>query len=195
MSTPDNNNNQAYPPAGNTPYNYGNDQYNYGTGQYNYGTGYGNNGFQPQLGMKWFKFIIWVQLFLSALGSFGSGILLASGQSYDLLGEEGTSALVYAIYSGLRISDLVFGIAFIALAAFSIFVRFRLARFRADGPMLYLASLICEVVVTVLYAIATSMFLGEFVFNGSDITTIVTNIVLIILNTIYFKKRKHLFVN
>ena len=78
--------------------------------------------------MKWFKFIIYVQLFLSALGNLILGIGLLAGTAY---GEY--SGLVYAVAPALRAVDVVIGLALLALAAAAIVVRQRLARYLGRG--------------------------------------------------------------
>ncbi|MCD8322925.1 MAG: zinc ribbon domain-containing protein [Oscillospiraceae bacterium] len=140
--------------------------------------------------MKWFKFIIWVQLFLSALGNLGTGLSLVTGLTY---GEYASS--VYYYFTGLKAVDIFCGLLTIALGIVAIYVRFQLSGFRRRGPDLYLYYLAANIVVSFLYIILTSVVIGTFAGDTTSIVSLIASAVLIAINSIYFKKRRHLFVN
>ena len=148
-------------------------------------------------GMKWFKFIIWVQLFLSALSLLGLGGMLFTGAQYAT--EYGNARdLVYAFFRELQTVDLIFAVVYVALAACCIVVRMNLAKFKKGAPTQYLALLGAVVVVTVLYvaALMAITHVGiEGAMDASSATQIVASIVMIVLNKIYFDKRAYLFTN
>ena len=149
-----------------------------------------------QVGMNWFKFIIYVQLFLSAIVGLYNGIQLLTGSHY-----QGYKDMVYSMFDGLKGADTVFGLCFLVLAGFAIFTRFQLAGFKTMGPRFYLGYLAGVVGITIIYIIVVGGILSKYGAGVSDILTpstvanIVTSIVLIFVNFIYFKNRKHLFVN
>lgn len=142
------------------------------------------------LPMKWFKFIIYVQLFLSALGNLILGIGLLAGTAY---GEY--SGLVYAVAPALRAVDVVIGLALLALAAAAIVVRQRLARYRAGAPRLYLLLLAVSLGVSLVYLLAGSAVVGELLLSASTLASLAGSGVMLPVNRIYFRKREGLFAN
>ena len=163
---------------------------------------------QPALPMKWYKFVIWVQLFLSALVSVGSALLLLTGAQY---GHD--SDLAYSMIGGLRVVDIIFA------AVFAIYVRQRLAGFKKGAPELYLRFIIIANVISISYnlivvwlAVSTltrflpgaNFFdaLGMLLESSSTqaslfqlVVSVIAVIVMYFLNRTYFNKRAHLFVN
>lgn len=144
----------------------------------------------PQPPMKWFKFVIWVQLFLAALTNAGTGIGLLTGFAYGGYAED-----VYATFGGLRILDILIGLLCLALAAAAIYIRFQLSGYRQKGPTLYLCFLLVSIAVSLVYMLLASLALGSFAGDLSTIVSLVTSLVKYFLNRIYFEKRSFLFVN
>ena len=143
--------------------------------------------------MKWYKFIIWVQLFLSALSLVGTGIMLLTGTHYG-----DAKALVYMVYGGLQAADIIFAIVFIALAVCCIIVRMNLAKFKKGAPTQYLILLGANIAAQLVYALALAAITQINVFQAMDSSTvaqIITSVVMIALSKIYFDKREHLFTN
>lgn len=66
---------------------------------------------QKELGMKWFHFVIYFQLFVSALVGLWNGFQLLTGRIYG----ENTDR-VYSYFSGLKGVDTIIGICYIAIA-------------------------------------------------------------------------------
>lgn len=94
----------------------------------------GPNG--RQLGMNWFKFIIYVQLFLTSLGALYNAYQLLSGKIYD--NDQGVTAeQIFRLFPSLKTVGFVSGILFLVVAGGAIFTRFQLAGFKKNGPMLY----------------------------------------------------------
>lgn len=167
--------------------------------------GYQQYGYQQQGGMyyqnyssgmpmKWFKFIIYVQLFLAALSSVIMGIQMLTGNIYNVFGYN-ASAFVYMAYPGLKPVDVIFGILFLGLAAAAILVRQKLANYKTGAPKTYLSFLILSLALNFVYGMLASLITGENLFSATLVIQIIWNIVLIALNSIYFKKREHLFCN
>ena len=148
---------------------------------------------QPELGMKWFKFVIYFQLFVAAISGFWSGWRLLSGSIYGLDADDLT--YVYNYFSGLKGVDTIIGICFIVLGIFALVTRFILADFKKAGPTMYIGMLAANIVLSIAYYASVSGIVGGEV--GMDYTStyssIVASVVLLICNIVYFKKRKHLF--
>lgn len=149
--------------------------------------------FAPEQGMKWFKFIIWVQLFLSALILLGQAFQFFTGSLY------GDSArFVYALYDGLKTADVIMGIVSVAMAGTAIYVRMELAGFKRDAPMHYLVYLGAGVLAPLIYLVLASVISGipiEQMMNASSLGSVVGGLIMIVVNKVYFDRRAQLFVN
>lgn len=148
------------------------------------------------LGMGWFKFTIYFQLFAAAFVCFSNAIRYFTGMIYGY-GDE--PLYVYALFPSLKPFDIFIGVLYICMAPFAIFVRMRLARFRKNGPLLlytYLGvSLLVDLVANVglIATISGTIDVGSAV--GSLSASVATSIALLVADIIYFNHRKHLFIN
>lgn len=143
--------------------------------------------------MGWFKFIIYFQLFASAVINAALGITAFTGSHYD-----GKAELVYAFFPGMSAVDKVYGLVLIVLAVFAIIVRFQLAQFKKAGPNLYLLLMLISAVAGLVYIIAVNINISGYGVNveySDQISQLVVCVVLLVVNYIYFQKRSHLFVN
>ena len=144
-------------------------------------------------GMKWFKFIIYFQLFANAAVNGISALMTATGAQY-----QGQADKVYAALPRLRTLDLVYILLLLGLVVLAIVARMQLARFRRRGPLLYYLLQIANIAVAVLYLLAASAVSGVPLSQLDLSNTIVSlglSLVMLIVNIIYFGKRKDLFVN
>lgn len=143
-------------------------------------------------GMKWFKFIIYFQLFFSAIINLIMGVRCLSGSL--LYGEMASS--LYASFPALQILDKVTGVVSLGLTVAAVFVRMRLARYRQNGPVCYLGFLAVSLVVSLAYNIAAGIIAYRFLpFNlGQTLVSAIVPLILIFVNAAYFDKRKDLFV-
>lgn len=141
--------------------------------------------------MKWYKFIIYVQLFLNAILSVVSAINIFSGSYY---GDRETADLIYQYYgSGLKIFDIVIAVLFIGLAVMAILARKKLKNFEAGAPEFYLKFLALDCAIAVVQILGASLFVGELIADSSTIGNIVGCIAMIGINKTYFDKRAELF--
>lgn len=175
---------------------------NQSMGNQNMGNQIPNNNYQPnpapvyyaadsgELPMRWYKFVIWVQLFLNALSGVGSGIMIMTGAHY-----QGQATVVYMVYGGLKGLDIVMGIIMFALAGGAIWVRQMLSKFKKMGPTAYVILMALNGIINLLYAIMVSAITRLNTFNATVISSIIASIALCICNYIYFNKRKSMFVN
>ena len=144
-------------------------------------------------GMKWFKFIIYFQLFANAAVNGISALMTATGAQY-----QGQADKVYAALPRLRTLDLVYILLLLGLVVLAIVTRMQLARFRRRGPLLYYLLQIANIAVAVLYLLAASAVSGVPLSQLDLSNTIVSlglSLVMLIINIIYFGNRKDLFVN
>ncbi|MBE5888910.1 MAG: hypothetical protein E7283_08810 [Lachnospiraceae bacterium] len=143
--------------------------------------------------MKWFKFIIYVQLFLGAALMVVQGIPYITGTVYGEMSE-----VVYAMWGqSLRICDVLYGVANIIFAIAAIVVRMRLAKFKKNGPLCYLIYFGAQGVVGVIYMLTTAIIIGDFPITSipSFVGMIVGTGIAIAVNYTYFDNRKELFIN
>ncbi len=151
----------------------------------------------PAMPMNWFKFLIYFSLFAGAALNIINGILGLTGGQYS-----GDADLVYAVFGGLQIVDIIYGLFCVALGAFMIYVRFQLAGYRANGPKYVLVVYAAAASISFIYAIAVSVIISES-YSGFDtssiissaIVNIITSVIMIVANKVYFDKRKFMFVN
>ncbi|MBQ9166776.1 MAG: hypothetical protein IJX71_07640 [Oscillospiraceae bacterium] len=142
--------------------------------------------------MKWYKFVIWIQLFVSLMIGFFNGLSMITGSVYSNLG--GDAAVIWATYPGLQYIDWSYGLVLIGWAVFAVYVRQRLANYRKDGPRLYLLFLIISLAAAVVYNLICGLIVGGL--DGAGLLmTVLCNGLFIWLNSSYFKKRQRLFVN
>ena len=148
---------------------------------------------QTEHSMKWYKFIIYVQLFLSAIVSFASAISLLTGSYYG--GKENADLVYYYYGNGLKIFDISLVIISLGLVVMAIVARTKLKNFKVGAPQFYLKLLILSCAVTVISVLVPSLITGEFLFNSSMFGSLAGNITMIFINKSYFEKRAELFCN
>ena len=144
----------------------------------------------PQRGMKWFKFIIYFQLWASMLVYLVTAGKYLTGAYY-----EGSAEMVYDFFPALQPLDIVMGVFCLALAVYAVVVQRALAKFRAKGPMMYYLMYIVNTAATVLYLLIGSIILGQSAFTAETAGSFLGALVMIFINIPYFNNRKHLFVN
>lgn len=144
----------------------------------------------PVRGMKWFKFIIYFQLWVSMLASFGEAGNYFFGAIY-----KGNADLVYTYYPALKPLNIMMGIFLVAIAVYAIIVQRSLAKFRAKGPKMYYMIYGASIVITLLYLLIESIILGEPVFGEDVAINLIVSVAMILINIRYFNNRKHLFIN
>ncbi|WP_072524397.1 zinc ribbon domain-containing protein [Clostridium sp. Marseille-P3244] len=150
--------------------------------------------------MKWFKFIIYFQLFASAVLMAISAIVLITGAQY-----EGAAELVYLVCPPLKAVDVIYGIVCIAITVCAILIRQRLAHYVKGAPALYIGFTAVVMASSLVYLFAAmgalSTVSSDAVFTatgdivGTVMGTLIGAAIFLPLNYVYFKKRRELFVN
>ena len=148
-----------------------------------------------KVGMAWFKFILYFQLFFSAISAVWYGIMMISGLQYSH-----DASLVYHVFPSMKTWDTVIGIVFLLMAGFAIYTRMELSHFKRIGPMLYYSYCGVGVLAPTIYVLACIKTVMDAVgyqvsFNYTRmIISIVVSVLMLGINIYYFQNRKHLFV-
>lgn len=150
---------------------------------------------KPQaLPMNYYKFAIWVQLFLGALVYAVQGLGLLFGFWYEAV--SGINAQwFYLFFPAMHIVDILFGLLYLAMAVGAVYTRQQMAHFKKNGPDLYYLFLIAGMVLSFLYAVLQ----GIICSTGSGISSVIGSLVgsgvMLVLCRIYFEKRRSMFCN
>lgn len=155
--------------------------------------------------MAWYKFLIYFSLFAGAVLNAISGIMSLTGANYHEDGHD-LSEIYYNFFPGLQTVDIIFGLVCIALAAFGIYVRFRLSGYCANGPKMLNTLYTAAAAMNLLYAVALYIVISgseigervdfdEIVNVSGIIVSVAISIAMIAINKKYFDNRKELFVN
>ena len=142
------------------------------------------------LDMGWHRFIVNFALIASAIYNAYQGIVLAFGFGYGTDRE-----FVYRAYPGLQLVDALYGIALICSGGLCFYLRMRLKNFKANGPALVPLLYAFNILTVVLYLVAVSAMAGIDPVGVATVANIGASIAMGAINTSYYKKRKHLFVN
>ncbi len=148
--------------------------------------------------MKWYKFLIYFLLFAGAVVNIAFGFNYITGDIYTVQSDtKVTGEMVYAVFgSGLKTVDVLYGVFGILIAVFGFYTRSRLAKYKANGPTCLYVLYIISAVAGLLYLIAVKSIVGtDLDIPSTTIVSAVTSFVMVLLNVIYFNKRKSLFTN
>lgn len=148
--------------------------------------------------LKWFKFLIYFALFFGAFYNFVMGMNYIMGTIYfTQTNGQVTAEMVYGMYgSSLKILDIVYGIVLLGTAALGIVCRFKLAKYKKEGPrfvyLLYAIALASSVIYTIGVSIISK---APGTINASFVSGIVVQAIYLYANYKYFTKRSELFIN
>ena len=138
--------------------------------------------------MKWYKFQIYLALWLGAITSVLTGLSLVSGQQY------GDAQLVYGAFAGLQAVDIVYGVLCFAVAVLGVVARFYLADMRKAGIRWLLRMYVFDLAATLFYVIAAGGIVGVIVELLQEMAPNIIGAALgLVLNRVYYAKREHLF--
>ncbi len=154
----------------------------------------------PGIGMKWYHFIVFVQLILAMLFCAGNGVshLMTASAAAQGIGE---NALVYIAYPQLKYLEIGMAVAFFCMIIPYALTEKFLWNYKFKGVVLYLVMLPVNLLVTVAYSVILSAILPasmrEMTFDSNIIGTVLAlvlvSVVYVVPNWIYFKKRRYLF--
>lgn len=147
--------------------------------------------------MRWYKFLIYFALFAGALINLVGAILSFTGGMYF-----GYSEDIYEAFPFLKTSDIVMGVALVALSVLCIWTRFALAKFKRYAPTLIDLIYSTNIAMTI-YMYIIMLYMEWKALGGFEITTTFIELIFCsifefaiqIANMVYFNKRKDLFCN
>lgn len=144
----------------------------------------------PPMPMKWYKFLIYVSLFLSGVSNIFMGVQAIIGIQY---GDADTAAQIYNMYGGLKIMDLIYGAALVAIGVYSFIVRSKLAHYRTGAPKHLLLLYAMAFAMNLIYVAGASLATGMNLMSADVIMSLIISVIMIIANKVYFDKRAHMF--
>ena len=141
--------------------------------------------------------MVYFLLFAGAVLNLFSGIGQLTGSIYEEVPGDGSIEMVYSAFPALKPIDIIVGLLTIGLAVFAIFVRQALYKFKAIGPKLLIIMYAASCIINAVYCVAVFIVVPEIAQDMMTdfITTIATGIIMVVVNIIYFRTRKELFVN
>ena len=150
---------------------------------------------EKQLGMAWYKFLIYFALFAGAVLNFIYGVnYLSGGIYYSQTNGQITSEIVYAYYGEvLKFLDIVMGFSLIALSVFGLILRQKLVKYSLDAPKLAYVFYSLSFGLGCIYSLLVSTIIAKPI-GVSEVCSLVINGVFGVFNIQYFRKRAHLFV-
>lgn len=146
--------------------------------------------------MNWYKFLIYFALFAGAVVNAVNALRFLTGL---INGSSAEAKLLYSWFPGWKTVDIIVGLLLLVLVAFTIYTRFRLSGYYKNGPVCLYLTYGLAALSNVVYLIGVVL-----VINGTGISlldleivptiaSILVSIVMIVVNVVYFNKRKHLF--
>ena len=149
---------------------------------------------EAKLSMKWYKFSAYFFLFLSALWYLITGVKFFTQNAYGVETEH-----LYKMFGALKTLDLFTGVLMATLALFAIFTSIRLMKLKKDAIASVIILYVVTIAVSVFYLVRINTALPYIYQGHANLSTywmlIFASAFLIIVNAVYFYKRKHLFVN
>ncbi len=146
---------------------------------------------KPDKPMRWYWFLVHIALVFSSFMDFWSGYQLLTGASY---GGKEEAAKIYAMYDGMKTVDMMYSALLILVGILALYVRNQLYHYRRNSPTKLLLLYVMNCVVSLYYSVGVSMITGMDLLDTDIHYAVITAVIMIIINKIYFDKRKHLFV-
>ena len=146
-----------------------------------------------EMPMKWHKFLIYFSLWMGALGCLVTAFQLMTGAHYG----SGMADMVYSYFKALKTVDVIFGLLYIAIGIFMIYTHFQLSNLKIGAPrkltLVYILQLAGSIGYILLAASIINVSLAEVV-DSQMIASLLTSVVMIFVNRVYYGKRSHMFV-
>lgn len=145
-------------------------------------------------GLAWANFLCYFALWAGAVINTYNAISFLTGLVYA---SSGVSAeTVYDIYgTGLMVMDKVYGVIMIGAVVVAVIAALSIIKRKAIAGKMVCILYAIIVISDILYVVATTAITGISTMTPAIIGNVIMGIVMIIVNTIYFNKRKHIFVN
>ena len=147
----------------------------------------------PSVGLKWAHFLGYFALWIGALVDLSSAVQMLTGSLYDVGGAN--AEMVYRVYGSLRYVDKFYGIGLLVLAGLAVLAAISILRYKAMAGTLVCALNGLSFLVGIAYIVMLSHIIGHNQMNASNAVGTLISIAFFCVNIVYFKKRKHIFVN
>ncbi len=149
-----------------------------------------NSNLEP---MRYFQFIIYFQLFITAGFCLFSAFSILTSEAFH------PSLRYYPEYeTKFKVLRISYHVAMLSLGVDALVTRWHLANFKAKGPTYYIRYLIVNTVFTLIFMVWSNILLSEVGLWANQIFTvagIIANSIMALACCIYFDEREHLFVN
>lgn len=143
--------------------------------------------------LGWAMFLSRFALWAGALMNLITAFKFLTGMVY---GSRDDAEMVYAVFGGgLKAVDMISGVLLLVAVVVAVMAALAIIKFKASARPLVIAVYALIIAVNIFYVIATSAILGSSTLDGATAGSTVASIVFLIINIIYFGKRKHIFVN
>ena len=144
-------------------------------------------------GLGWANFLSRFALWAGAVMNLYTAFQYLTGLLY---GSKEDAEMVYAVFGGtLKAVDMICGVLLLGAVVCAVMAALAIIKFKASARPLVIAVYAIIIAVDLLYVIATSAILGASTLDATIAANIVVSIVFLIVNIVYFGKRKHIFVN
>ncbi len=145
---------------------------------------------RPPLPMRWYKVLIYFVLFATAALYIYEGINVLLGGQYSVPAIE-----VREAFPGLTKIDIFYAVCSLFLAGFAIFTRFALAAYRTVGLGALNVVYALNMALVMFYIIAVLLVTNGEALDVVTMFHIPFDLIMIAVNSAYFKKREKLFIN
>ena len=144
--------------------------------------------------LGWANFLSRFALWAGAVINLYNAIMMFTGLVYVSSGM--TAAEVYEMFGApLKTVDMIYGVILLVAVVVAIIAALSIIKFKAiSGKMVCLVYAII-VLSDIGYVAATTAILGLSTMTPGIAANMAIGVVMIVINTIYFNKRKHIFVN
>lgn len=144
--------------------------------------------------LKWHNFLIYFSLWVGAILTLGYSAAFFTGSVYGEVGRR-----FYLVFPVMQWVDIAYGLVLVGISAFQFYTRFQLAAFRRGAPqkllILFALSPIIQWPYMIVLSIVTGVSLSHIQSLSRFISELAGAVLFVVLNKIYYDKRKDLFVN
>lgn len=186
----------------------------------NPGYRYGGMPFVAGPTMRWHTFLVYFAVWAMSLGNLSNGLLsLVSALGKGTHNVFSTAAVqrflsgdfsfsiedFYVLFPAMKTIDVIYGFIAVTAAALGVVSGVFLFKMKKNGPKLFIAFLSLYFALTLFYSIASTYVISlsslentaslRASMTSSGIVTAAVYAGLVFANYVYYKKRKHLFVN
>lgn len=138
--------------------------------------------------MKWYWFVVHIQLLLSGLSFLLNGFMYMTG---SLWGDQ--AGTLYGTYPGLSLLDKGYGLFALAMAVLAIFTRRKLRNYEKGAPRQLILFYILSLAGSVVYIGLEMAIVGQNLITSDLIMSIAISVFMVCVNIYYFRNRRHLF--